>query len=368
MANQIRFGATMDSDRMVAQFMEMVQVDSESGDEAAFMAWLLPVLQGLGAKAGLDGYGNLIASLPGKGSGAEPILLSCHGDTVKPGRGIRPTLADGVIRSAGDTILGADDKAGIAELLEALRVAPVHPPIEIAISRQEEVGLLGVKQLDYSRLSARKGFLLDNDTLDTIIVGGPSYFAIDVKVTGRSAHAGMEPEKGINAIQAAARAIAALRLGRLDAETTANVGIIQGGLIRNGVPDACSFMAECRSLDHAKGQALADELVATIRAEIEGFGAQVAITVNNLCRASHIDGENAWTVKIAKQALAAQGIVAQAVLMCGFTDASIYNNMGIEMAVVGIGARLEHSTAEHILVEDMERAVAMMVEILRLCS
>ncbi len=363
-----RFGAMMDTDRLVAQFMDMVQVDSESGDEAAFMAWLLPVLKEMGAEAGLDAYGNLIAKLPGKESVAEAILLSCHGDTVKPGKGIRPVLAGGVIRSSGDTVLGADDKAGIAEMLEALKVAPVHPPIEIAISRQEEIGLLGVKNLDYSRLTARKGFLLDNDTLDTIITGGPSYFALDVTVTGKSAHAGMEPEKGINAIVAAARAIGALRLGRLDAETTSNVGIIQGGLIRNGVPDSCTFMAECRSLDHAKGQALADELVATIRREVEAFGATVDIKVNNLCRASHIDPAEAWTVQIAKRALAAQGIKAEAAHMCGFTDASIYNNQGIEMAVVGIGARQEHSTAEHILVEDMERAVAMMVEILRLSA
>ena len=365
MALQERFGATMDTDRMVAQFMAMVQIDSESGQEAAFMAWLLPVLRDLGAQAELDSYGNLIACLPGKGSQAEPILLSCHGDTVKPGRGIRPVLEGGVIRSGGDTILGADDKAGIAEMLEAIRVAPVHPPLEIAISREEEVGLLGVKQLDYSRLTARRGFLLDNDTLDTIITGGPSYFALDVKVRGLSAHAGMEPEKGINAIQAAARAIAALRLGRLDPETTSNVGIIQGGMIRNGVPDVCTFMAECRSLDHAKGQALADELVATIEREVTASGAQVEITVNNLCQASHIDPETAWSVAIAKAALAEQGITAQASLMCGFTDASIYNNHGIEMAVVGIGARLEHSTQEHILVEDMERAVAMVVAILR---
>ena len=368
MALRERFGATMDTERMVAQFMAMVQIDSESGEEAAFMAWLLPVFRGLGATAELDGYGNLIATLPGKGSSAEPILLSCHGDTVKPGKGIRPVLDEGVIRSAGDTILGADDKAGIAELLEAIRVAPAHPPLEIAISRQEEIGLLGVKNLDYGRLSARRGFLLDNDTLDTIITGGPSYFAIDVTVRGKAAHAGMEPEKGVNAIAAAARAIAALRLGRLDAETTSNVGIIQGGLIRNGVPDLCTFMAECRSLDHGKGQALADELVATIHREVEAAGARAEIAENNLCRASRIDPATSWAVQIATRALAAQDIEAQASLMCGFTDASIYNNHGIEMAVVGIGARQEHSLAEHILVEDMERAAAMVVEILRLTA
>lgn len=364
MAIRERFGVAMDTDRMVAQFMDMVRVDSESGDEARFMAWLTPRLEELGASASLDSYGNLIATLPAKSSTADPILLSCHGDTVRPGKNIRPVLKDGVIRSGGDTILAADDKAGIAEMIEALRIAPVRPPIEIAISRQEEVGLLGVKQLDFSRITARRGFLLDNDTLDTIITGGPSYFAIDVTVTGKSAHAGMEPEKGINAIQAASRAIAALTIGRLDAETTANVGIIQGGMIRNGVPDTCTFAAECRSLTHARGQAVADGMVAVIRREVEAFGASVTIEVNNLCQASSI-ADDAWTVRIAQQALSEVGIEATPAVMCGFTDASIYNNHGIEMGVVGIGARNEHSTDEHIYVDDMERAVAMLVGILR---
>lgn len=348
--------------------MDMVRIDSESGEEAAFMAWLTPVLKELGAKVELDAYGNLFAKIPAKNSSAAPILLSCHGDTVKPGKGIQPVLENGVIRSMGDTILGADDKAGIAEMFEAIRVAPRYPALEIAISRQEEVGLLGVKNMDYSNISAKRGFLLDNDTLDTIIIGGPSYFAIDVKVIGRAAHAGMEPEKGINAIQAASKAIAALTLGRLDPETTSNVGIIQGGIIRNGVPDICTFAGECRSLDHAKAQAVANEMAGIIRREIEGYGAQCELSVKNLCQASHIDGDKAWTVQVAKKALAKQGITAQASLMCGFTDASIYNNVGIEMAVVGIGAKLEHSCQEHIHVEDLERAVAMMVEIFEMSA
>ncbi|TAM55628.1 MAG: M28 family peptidase, partial [Acidobacteria bacterium] len=197
------------SKRMVQQFMEMVRIDSESGNEARFMEYLLGQTQALGGTAALDSYGNLIASFPAKGcSGADPVLLSCHADTVKPGVGIEPVLEDGTIRSGGDTILGADDKAGIAEVLEALRVAGVRPPVEFAVSRQEEVGLLGVKALDFSRITAKRGFLMDNDTLDTIVIGGPTYVAVDVRVIGRSAHAGMEPEKGINAIRAAAKAIA----------------------------------------------------------------------------------------------------------------------------------------------------------------
>jgi tripeptide aminopeptidase len=356
------------SERMVRQFMEMVAIDSESGNEARMMEYLLAAIRKDGGEAALDGYGNLIARFAAKGcTGKEPFLLSCHGDTVKPGVGIKPRLDDGVIRSGGDTILGADDKAGIAEVLEALRTAPVRPPVEFAVSRQEETGLQGVKNLDFARLTAKRGFLMDNDTLDTIVIGGPSYFAIDVKVTGRAAHAGMEPEKGINAIQAAARAIAALKLGRLDAETTANVGVIQGGLIRNGVPDVCTFMAECRSAVHEKAVKLNDEMLRVIRTEIEAAGAKVEIASNNLCRAVKIS-DSAWSVELAKKALRKVGVEARCIFITGFTDASIYNNHGIEMAVVGIGAQAEHTTRECVAVADMEKAVAMLHEALRLCA
>jgi len=354
------------TDRMLRQFMEMVQIDSESGNESRFLDYLLAEITKVGGTAALDDYGNLIATFEAVGcDGVEPILLSCHGDTVKPGVGIEPILEEGVIRSKGDTILGADDKAGIAEVLEALRVAPIRPPIELAVSRQEEVGLLGVKEMDFSRISAHRGFLMDNDTLDTIIISGPTYFAIDVAVGGRSAHAGMEPEKGINAIVAAAKGIAALRLGRIDHETTANVGVISGGIIRNGVPDGCSFLAECRSANHDKAVALSEEMTTLLEREIEASGATVEIQVDEMCRAVQIP-EDAWSVQIAKQALASVGIDASAVFMTGFTDASIYNNRGIEMAVVGIGAQNEHSTNECIEVADMEKAVKMLVEIFRL--
>ncbi|MCK9462668.1 MAG: M20/M25/M40 family metallo-hydrolase [Proteobacteria bacterium] len=356
------------SQRMIDQFLEMVRIDSESGEEARMMEYLLGAVANAGGTAELDSYGNLIGRFPALGcAGVAPLLLSCHGDTVKPGKGIRPVLEGGVIRSSGDTILGADDKAGIAEVLEAMRTSTVRPPVELAVSRQEETGLQGVKNLDFSKLSAKRGFLMDNDTLETIVIGGPSYFAIDVAVTGKAAHAGMEPEKGINAIFAAARAIAALRLGRLDGETTANVGIIEGGMIRNGVPASCTFKAECRAAVHEKGAALAEELAGTIRREVEAAGAKVTIAIDNMCRAVRIP-EASWTVDVAKKALRTVGVEAKCVFITGFTDASIYNNKGIEMAVVGIGAQNEHSTDECIAVADMEKAVKALVEMLRIAA
>ncbi len=356
------------SDRMVEHFMEMVKIDSESGNEENFINYLKKQFEDLGGEAVKDSYGNLVAKFPARNSNkTEPILFSCHADTVKPGVGIEPVIKDGVIRSAGNTILAADDKAGIAELFEALRTAESCPPMEIAISRQEEVGLHGVKNLDYSLITAKKGFLLDNDTLDTIVIGGPSYFAIDVSVKGRSAHAGMEPEKGINAILAASNAISALTLGRLDHETTANVGVINGGMIRNGVPDSVTFLAECRSLNHEKGADLAKDMERTIREKVTETGAEVEIKIDNLCKAVEIP-ENSETVELSKKALRSVGIEAETTFITGFTDASIYNNKGIEMAVVGIGAQLEHSTEEHIKIEDMVKAKNMVIELMRLTS
>lgn len=356
------------SERMIKHFMEMVRIESESGNEENFINYLKAEFEKLGGEAVKDSYGNLVVKFPAKNSDkTEPILFSCHADTVKPGAGIEPVIEDGVIRSKGNTILAADDKAGIAELFEALRTADIYPPLEIAISREEEVGLHGVKNLDYSLLTAKKGFLLDNDTLDTIVIGGPSYFAIDVSIKGRAAHAGMEPEKGINAILAAANAISSLTLGRLDHETTANVGVINGGVIRNGVPDFVTFLAECRSLDHDKGKKLAEEMEKIIKDKVTETGAEVEIKTDNLCKAVDIP-EDSWTVEQAKKALRTVGIEAETTFITGFTDASIYNNMGIEMAVVGIGAQLEHSTEEHIHIDDMIKAKDMVIELMRLSS
>lgn len=355
--------------RLVDNLFEFVRIPSESGSEQQFLDYLAEKLtREAAAVCGRDGYGNLVGTIAGKASQAvEPLLFAMHGDTVKPGIDIVPELRDGVIRSAGDTVLGADCKAGIAEFLEAVLSADRYPPLEFVVTREEEIGLIGARNLDYSLLSASRGFLLDMDAIDEVVVGGPSAMLLDVEVVGTAAHAGMEPEKGVNAIRAAAKAIAALPLGRLDHETTANVGVITGGIIRNGVPAACSFLAECRSGDHAKAAALAETMTATIRAEVEAAGAKVETTVDEKCRAVRIP-EDAWAVQIAKRALATIGIDAKAVYITGFTDASVYNNHGIEMAVVGIGAQNEHSTEECVAVADMENAVRMLLEVFRITA
>ncbi len=181
--------------------------------------------------------------------------------------------------------------------------------------------------------------------------------AIDVDVTGRAAHAGME--RGVSAILAAARAIAALELGRLDHRTTANVGVISGGIVRNGVPEKAGFLAECRSLDHATAIALAERMTRTIRDEVEASGAAADIRVDVKCEAVGIP-ESAPVVQTCMEAIASVGLKPRTTYICGFTDASIYNNRGIQTAVLGIGAANEHSAQELIAVPDMVTAVKIL--------
>ncbi len=351
-------------DSMVETFCEFVRIDSESGDEGEFLDHLGRRLEErLDAVCRRDEYGNLIARLQGKRSGREtPVLFACHGDTVKPGKGIEPLVEGDVIRSRGDTILGADDKAGIAEFIQAVETADRHPPIEFIVTREEEIGLTGARHLDFEGIDAREGFVLDGDTLDGVVVGGPSHFLLDVTFLGKAAHAGMEPEKGISSIVAASRAIAALPLGRLDVRTTANVGIIEGGLIRNGVPERTKIVAECRSLDHDRATEVARlmEEICSVNARSVGASAEVR---SELAYRAHSVPEDTRVVTVAKRAIRDEGLDPVVRVICGGTDASIYNEQGIEVIVLGTGVRAEHSSDEHILISDMQRAASLLQHI-----
>lgn len=289
---------------------ELVRIDSESGEEKEVLEFLRKkVQQELNAQCQLDSYGNLICKIPAKDSSvSEPLMLAAHADTVKPGKGIKPVVRDGVISSSGDTILGGDCKAGITEILAAVSTSRRHPPLELVFTRQEEVGFLGAKNLDYSLLKARHGLLVDaGDVLDLIVIGTPSLMNIDVEITGQAAHAGMEPEKGVSAIKAAALAIASLKDGRIDFETTSNFGIIQGGIITNAVPDKCTVKAEVRSLDHNKCVALSNTYKEVFEVMARSIGAKANVSLNLGFKAARIP-EDAPMVQVAREALESVGL------------------------------------------------------------
>ncbi|MFC2077598.1 M20/M25/M40 family metallo-hydrolase [Candidatus Bipolaricaulota bacterium] len=349
---------------VVDLFCDMVRVDSESGNEASFVQYARELLEGeFGASCELDAYGNLVAHVNAVDSRADPVALCAHADTVKPGIGIDPFVEDGVVRSAGETILGADDKAGLAEIIEAIRTAKRHPAVDVVLTLGEEVGLLGARNLDLARLRAKTAFVIDGEFLHDVVIGGPTHILLDITVVGRAAHAGMEPEKGISAIRVTAAAIARMPEGRIDPETTANVGIIEGGMIRNGVPERCTVKAECRSLDHDKAIAQAKAIREAFEAAALKAGARVEIEETIAYEARAID-EGAAVVQTALAAVRSAGLDPVAKTITGGTDALILCNRGIDAVVLGTGVRDAHATSEHVTVSDLETASAILRNLL----
>lgn len=352
-------------DSLKKYFVEMVKIDSESGEEQEFLRALESLFQReLNAKTVYDSYGNLILRVKGRNSNIkEPLLFCCHADTVKPGKGIEAVLENGIIRSKGDTILGADDKAGISEILVALQRASQYPPIEILITREEERGLLGSKFLDRSLLESKKGYVLDSEALQEIIIGGPSRVEMTIRIIGKAAHA-VEPEYGISAIEVAAQAISLLKTGWIDPITTVNIGLIEGGQVLNAVPENTTIQLECRSQKHKRCLEQSRLIKNTFQTVAKARGARLEIE-SKLGLRSYQISENNEVVKVAKKAIQLIGLKPVTKIICGGTDASNLNEKGIATAVLGTGSKLPHSKSENISIADMERAVNVIINILK---
>ncbi|MDO9575704.1 MAG: M20/M25/M40 family metallo-hydrolase, partial [bacterium] len=249
--------------RLKSTFMELLMTDSPSGKEGNLAKLLSSILEDMGLSVGFDSAnrvtggdtGNLIAYLSGDES-LPPIMLNAHLDTIESTKGSAPLIESDIIKSDGNSILGADDKSGITCIVEALRVITEnklpHPPIEVVFTVCEENGLLGAKNLDYSMIRAKMGYALDTGSPFALVVGAPYHNGITIKVFGREAHAGAAPSKGINAIKIAADAISKIDTGQIDKETTANIGIIRGGTATNIVPGFVEVKAEVRSHNEEK--------------------------------------------------------------------------------------------------------------------
>ena len=345
----------IDQDRLVQTFLDLVRIDSPSGQEAEIGHELATRFAALGCTTQFDEVGNLLARWDA-GSG-DWLLLSAHMDTVGQDLGIKPVIKDGVIRSDGTTILGADDKSGVAAILEVLTVLREqhlpHPPLEIVISVGEELGLYGARHFDASQLRARQGLVLDSGgPTGHVVVSAPSQDSLRFIVHGVSAHAGSEPEKGVNAIRVAAEAIAAMPLGRIDAESTSNIGIIEGGTARNIVPDRVRIIGEARSRDNAKLDALTARILEAFQSAADRHGATVETDVTRTYRAYRLP--DATPILQTVQAVAAaQGHQVKQRASGGGTDGNIYTEAGIPCVVISTGMTQVHTVHEHIAIADM---------------
>lgn len=356
----------MTGSRLLQVFLEMVRIDSPSGEESALARYLMDKLRATGLEPRTDAAGNVLASLKGTGP---KLLLCAHMDNVPPCRGIKAVVEGDWIRSDGSTILGADDKSGVSVLLEALEVLKEkdipHLPLEIAFTVREEVGLDGARALDTAALGVAWGLVLDHgDPVETIVVAAPTQNSLDVVIHGRASHAGVSPELGISAIQAASQAIAALPLGRLDAETTANVGTIQGGAARNIVPGEVRLQAEARSHDLKKLQAQTDLMVKTFQEKAASIGAVAGIEVSRAYTGFSISPQ----APVARRAMDAGRALGMQLLLTatgGGSDANVFNDRGIPTIIMSTGYRDAHATSECQSISAMAQATELLVQFLR---
>ncbi|HWH55763.1 MAG TPA: M20/M25/M40 family metallo-hydrolase [Gaiellaceae bacterium] len=349
-------------------FVELAALPSPSGSERVVADRVADYLRDLrldvdedDAGARIDStIGNLLCRIDPRGGGM-PLFFCAHLDTVPPNGPIEPVLDDGVIRNGAGTILGADDKSAVAVMLEATRriVAEgrFHGGIELLFTPKEEVGLRGAAAFDERRLRARVGYVYDHaGPVGEVILGAPFQSKLDVVFHGRAAHSGMYPEEGRSAIAAAARAIADLRLGRLDEETTANVGEIRGGTARNIVPEHCSFVAEARSHDERKLAELIQEMLETIT-----FAAQLAEcdveTKSEASARGYRFRKDDEPVRLAVAALERAGVRPSYGLSGGGADANVFNERGLQCLNLANGMTDIHTADERIAVEDLERMV-----------
>ena len=354
----------IDTDRLVQTFLSLSRIDNPSKQEAAMVAEVMRRLTALGLEPTQDSKGNVIAVLAGEG---EPLLFNAHLDSVNPAVGKAPVMDGDIIRSSGDTVLGADDLAGVAAILEGVQSAMSKGTgvraAEIVFTVEEEIGLFGARELDYSRLRSRMGVALDlNGAVGGICVSAPAQASITAVVHGKAAHAGVAPEQGIDAIRVAAQAIAAMPLGRIDEETTANIGIISGGTARNIVPDRVELTAEARSRDESKLDRQIEAMHTALTEAVEQHGARLDWTVNRAYGPLRI-ADDAPIVERCRAALASLGIPARLEATGGGSDVNIFNMHGIEAVNLSIGYREIHSTAEHIAIADLADA-ARLVEAL----
>jgi tripeptide aminopeptidase len=350
-------------------FTELCSIPSPPGEERAVADRVIRELRALGLAVEEDGagaaigssIGNLLCRLPGRVEGGTPVFFCAHLDTVPPQGPLEPVVEDEVVRNGGGTILGADNKSAVVAMVEAARriveERRPHAGVELLFTPKEEVGLLGAGAFDHTRLEAELGFVFDQAApIGDVIMGAPYQRSMLVRFHGRPAHSGMVPEEGRSAIVAASKAIADLRLGRLDEETTANVGIVAGGSARNIVPEWCELEAEARSHDARKLADLVQEMLDTFAFAASVTECTLETEVSETYQGYRFrDGDP--IVQLARTALARCGHEFVPTLTGGGADANVFNAKGLPCLNLANGMMEIHTADEYIAVADLDSMV-----------
>lgn len=371
-------------ERLILEFKTLLSIESPSLKEGKLAYYLADLFDALGYVSFFDRsseatgseVGNLILKIPGSIE-STPLLFCAHLDTVGPYENLEIIEEGDILKSNGKTILGADDKAGIAILVEIAKILKEnpfpHPPLEIVFTTAEEIGLLGAKNLDFKHLKASYGFILDAENPEDIILAAPSSYQFILKVYGKSAHAGIEPEKGINAIKILAQIVANLPTGRLDEETTMNIGKINGGNYVNIVPDLAFVEGEIRSHNENKLENLKKEIEEITNDIISNYPHRIEnlpsyhIHFKNVFKAFRI-AEGDPLVKLVKKAGENLGLDLKFKIKEGGSDANVFNERGIKSLILGTGMQRVHTTEEFIKKSDLIKAANLVLEIIKIAG
>ena len=368
--------------RLLNTFLTLARIDSECGKEKQMQDVVAAELKKTGASVRIDhagktyktnAQGNVIATLPGTIQ-SEPFVLLAHLDTVSPGRGVKPIVKKDRVTSDGTTILGADDKAGVAIILELFHTLTEqklpHPPLEAIFTLNEEAGMAGSKNLEYKKIKGREGLVLDNEELSELLVQGPAVNTIEVWVQGKAAHAGACPEKGISAVEVAAYAISQMKLGRIDKETVANFAIMQGGTATNVVTDEIYLKGEARSLveeklekQNAHIRACFERAVKKFTKKIDGKICKPSFKMTLFKRYSAVNvSKNHPIVKAVLRAAKKQGIAMRAAASGGGCDANVLSGYGFTVPNLGVGVRDCHTVKEYLILKEFYAAFYIVLE------
>ncbi len=376
----------INQDRIKSLLLQLVQIDSHSRKEREVAQVIKKYCEEMGAQVEIDdagekvggNTGNVIARFPGTIPNAQPIMMSAHMDTVVPGEGVKPIVEGDIIRTDGTTVLGGDDKSGCAVMIEVIKCLQEqniwHTPIEAIFSICEEVGLLGAKNVDVSKLKSKYGIVFDSDDPGFLFTKGPSSNHMEFKIHGLESHAGVAPEEGISAIKIAAEGIAAMKLGRVDPETTANIGQIEGGLATNIIPNLTVLKGEARSHSEEKLEAQTQHMLKCLQDAAAGYQVSVNGKTTKASVEAHIERDyssmdipdSSPVVQLVIQAARRIGLDVKTMASGGGCDANVFNRKGIECANLGTGMRAIHTVNEWLDVKDMYASAEMTLEIMKL--
>ncbi len=356
----------INSDRLINEFCALVSLDSPSYGESNVCGYIKHQLEDMGFSVSQDmagaghenGCGNLYGYLKGEEALGEPMLFCAHMDTVEPSAGKRAVISgNGRITSGGDTVLGADDISGITAILEALRVITEngirHRPIEVLFTVAEEVYCGGASQFDFSQIKARQAYVFDlSGPVGSAAYSAPSIVFFTAEITGKAAHAGFEPENGVHAIAAAADAVSQMKLGRVDDDTTLNIGIINGGRATNIVPDQCTVRGEVRSLSHQKALDLIETVKQQFSKSADAFGASFLFDARTGCKAY----ETPLDFPVSNRFLnvcKVMGLEESMIKTMGGSDNNYLAENGISGLVIASGMHACHTCEEYTTIDEL---------------